>query len=102
MTDTKHDEAARKRLGEDRARREKQQASQREAMAGVKPTPTQEENDLAALGVPVELAPDGSPEQPPAPPPEPPPTEGATSRSRHVEAGQSSKGSYSTRSAAFE
>jgi hypothetical protein len=78
--------------------REKQQASQREAMAGVKPTPTQEENDLAASGVHVELEPDGSPQQPP---PDPPP-EGTPTRSRQVGAGQSSKGSYSTRSVASE
>jgi hypothetical protein len=98
MTDNKQDEAARKRLSEERARREKQQVSQREAMVGVKPTPTQEENDLVASGVPVTLEPDGSPQQPPAPP-EPPPEGGAT-RTRQVEAG--SKGSYSTRSAASE
>ncbi|UPK03112.1 hypothetical protein [Bradyrhizobium sp. 170] len=96
MTDNKQDEAARKRLGEERARREKQRASQRDAMAGVKPTPTQEENDLAASGVPVTPEPDGSPQQPPAPP-EPPPPEGGATRTRQVEAG--SKGAYSTRSA---
>jgi hypothetical protein len=100
MTDNKQDEAARKHLGEERARREKQQASQREAMAGVKPTPTQEENDLAALGVPVTPEPDGSPQQPPAPTPPPEPEQLSTTKTRQVEAG--SKGSYSTRSTASE
>jgi hypothetical protein len=94
--DKKREDAARKRIANEKAHREKQLAATRDASANVKPTPTQEENDLAASGVPVELAPDGSPEQPPANPP--PPPEG-TPASRSMQSGQSSRGSYSTRSA---
>lgn len=50
-------ETARKVLAEDKARRDKA----KERVTG-KPTPTQEENDLAMLGAHVhEKAPDGSP-----------------------------------------
>jgi hypothetical protein len=50
------------RLAEERTAREKSQAEHREASAKIKPTPTQEENDLAASGVHVsEHEPDGSP-----------------------------------------
>ncbi|TYL87428.1 hypothetical protein [Bradyrhizobium cytisi] len=93
--DTKqHEEATRKRLADEKAHREKQQAAAREASANVKPTPTQQENDLAASGVKVDLEPDGSPEQPP--PPDPPPVEGGVTRSRQVEADRNRQG-YSTR-----
>ena len=66
MTDhDKGGDATRKRLADERSAREKKQAEQRDAMAGVKPTPTQEENDLAASGEPVtEHEPDGSPPDP--------------------------------------
>ena len=51
MTDhDKGGDATKKRLADERSAREKKQAEQRDAMAGVKPTPTQEENDLAASG----------------------------------------------------
>ena len=50
-----HEEATRKRLADEKAAREKRQASQLQAMEGVKPTPTQEENDLAATGAQVTL-----------------------------------------------
>lgn len=54
----KHAEATKKRLAEERAARDKQAA---DTPVG-KPTPTQEECDLAASGVPVtEHEPDGSP-----------------------------------------
>ncbi len=57
----KQHEATKKRLAEERAAREKQQASAREATANVKPTPTQAECDLAKSGVPVlEKEDDGS------------------------------------------
>jgi hypothetical protein len=62
------EDATRKRLADEKAAREKRQEAAREGLEGSKPTPTQEENDLAASGVRVELEPDGSPEQPPAPP----------------------------------
>jgi len=56
-------EAAKKRLAEEKAAREKMV---QEAPEAPKPTPTQEENDLAALGVHVpEKEPDGSPLQDP-------------------------------------
>lgn len=55
-------EETKKKLAEEKTAREKQHAEHRDAMAGVKPTPTQEENDLAASGVHVlEKEPDGSP-----------------------------------------
>jgi hypothetical protein len=67
MTDHKnqHSEATKKRLADEKAAREKKQAEQRDAMAGVKPTPTQEENDMTASGEHVtEHEADGSPPDP--------------------------------------
>jgi len=56
-------EAAKKRLADEKAAREK---IAQDAPEAPKPTPTQEENDLAALGVHVpEHEPDGSPLQDP-------------------------------------
>ena len=49
MADNEATEAARKRLDEERAVRDKSMQEYSERMRG-KPTPTQEENDLAALG----------------------------------------------------
>ena len=107
---TEHDpkareDATRRRLADEKAAREKRQAAQLSTMEGVKPTPTQEENDLAATGVQLTLEPDGSPEQPPAPPPpEPPPGGGAArkatdaDKTRQAEADRNRAG-YSTRSA---
>jgi hypothetical protein len=62
----KHEEEARKKVAEERKARE---AAGKEAatkgVEGSKPTPTQEENDLAAMGVHVvDKEPDGSDEQP--------------------------------------
>ena len=60
-----HSEATKKAPRDERTAREKKQAEQRDAMAGVKPTPTQEENDLAASGEHVtEHEADGSPPDP--------------------------------------
>ena len=58
-------EATKKRLADDEKAR-KAQAEQRDAMmGGVKPTPTQSENDAAAMGEHVlEHEPDGSPPDP--------------------------------------
>ena len=54
-------ENAKKVIAEQRQAREQRMA---EAPEGGKPTPTQEENDLAAMGVHIpEHEPDGSPEQ---------------------------------------
>jgi hypothetical protein len=61
MADNEQMAAAKKRLADEKQAREKVHAEHREAMSGVKPTPTQEENDLAAMGVHVlEHEPDGS------------------------------------------
>jgi|SoimicmetaTmtLPB_FD_contig_31_9740095_length_561_multi_2_in_0_out_0_1 hypothetical protein len=58
------DENIKSRLAEERAAREKSQAEHREVTAKIKPTPTQEENDLAASGEHVsQHEPDGSPEE---------------------------------------
>ncbi len=87
MTDTEqHKTAMKKRLADEKQAREKAHTEQREAASGVKPTPTQEECDLAALGVHViEHEPDGSPD----------PNEAQT---KQVEG--SKRGSYQTRTAA--
>jgi hypothetical protein len=57
------DENAKKALAAGKEAKAKQD-EQRNAMKG-RPTPTQEENDLAALGGHPELEPDGSPEEGP-------------------------------------
>ena len=96
---TEHDkggDATKRRLADEKAAREKKQAEQRDAMAGVKPTPTQEENDLAASGEHLgEHEPDGSPPDPNAPPPAVEPKTRETKPSQ-----QSQRGDYSTRTAA--
>lgn len=59
--DKKRQDEARKKVADERSAREK---ATKEAPAAVKPTPTQEENDLAAMGVHnTEHEPDGSPEE---------------------------------------
>ena len=61
----KREDEARKRITAEREARDK---ASKEAPTQVKPTPTQEENDLAASGVHLsEHEPDGSPEQSTAP-----------------------------------
>jgi hypothetical protein len=103
----KHSTDTKKRLADEKTAREKKQAEQRAASAGVKPTPTQEENDLAASGEHLtEHEPDGSPPDPNVtqPPTEPPPTEGeggAGTTSREAKpAAHNQRGDYSTRAAA--
>ncbi|MBR0753493.1 hypothetical protein JQ604_14995 [Bradyrhizobium jicamae] len=60
----KRDEDTRKRLAEERDARQKEREERMAENAKVKPTPTQEENDLAKSGVHIaEHEPDGSPEQ---------------------------------------
>jgi|SRR5580765_3442527 hypothetical protein len=89
MTDNEHTTAAKKRLADDRAARDKANEAQAKMATGVKPTPTQEENDLAALGVHLlEHEPDGSPEQ------NEPQTKQAE-ETKQAEAG--GRGSYQTR-----
>jgi hypothetical protein len=62
--DQKRQEEARKQVKADREAREKASKEATSTAGTVKPTPTQEENDLAASGVNVsEHEPDGSPEQ---------------------------------------
>jgi len=64
----KHEEEARKKIAEERKAREassKEGGAKAGGLEGSKPTPTQEENDLAAMGVHVvDKEPDGSDEQP--------------------------------------
>jgi hypothetical protein len=82
------DDTTKKRLADERAAREKSQAEHREATAKTKPTPTQEENDLAASGEHViEHEHDGSP------------VEGEPHVKRQAEANKpaAGRGDYSTR-----
>jgi hypothetical protein len=61
MTDTEQTAAAKKKLADDKTAREKAMKDREKTAAGITPTPTQEENDLAASGVHVaEHADDGS------------------------------------------
>jgi hypothetical protein len=75
-----------KRLAADREAREK--AAEERAKTRGRPTPTQEECDLAALGHAVDLSPDGSPEEKPA-----------GHQTRQVESGGGAAG-YQTRQSA--
>ena len=85
-------EANQKRLADEKAQRDKAQAAQRDVMNAVKPTPTQEENDLAAMGEHViEHEPDGSPPDPGTNQPAP-----LSTRSMESKPG----GDYQTRAAA--
>lgn len=64
QTQSQTNEAAKRSLEQSQAAAEKTRTDQ-EAAARGKPTPTQQENDLAALGAHVvDKEPDGSPEQP--------------------------------------
>jgi hypothetical protein len=73
MTDTdqaakKHAEEAKKKLADERTAREKASKEREKAAAETTPTPTQEENDLAAMGVPMtEHEDDGSGPDPNSP-----------------------------------
>ena len=90
-------EATKKRLADEKAAREKKQVDQRAAPGAVKPTPTQEENDLTASGEHVtEHEPDGSPPDPFVTPPDAPPPEGGAQSRRQVEANKPG-GGYETR-----
>jgi hypothetical protein len=85
----KKNEAAKAQLAASQEAQAKTREGQ-EAAAGSKPTPTQEENDLAKLGAYVpEHEPDGSPEQPPGPQ--------AKQETRHL--GADRPGGYQTRAA---
>ncbi|WP_338821679.1 hypothetical protein [Bradyrhizobium septentrionale] len=100
MTGTDKVEATKKRLADEKAAREKKQAEQREAMANAKPTPTQEENDLAAEGEHLdEHEPDGSPPDPNAPRPGQPSPHHQT-RETKPSPQPAQRGDYSTRTSA--
>jgi hypothetical protein len=100
-------DATKKRLADEKTARDKKQAEQRGVMDGVKPTPTQEENDLSASGEHVtEHEADGSPPDPNVAQPAPPPTEGeggdagATKAREARPAAPNQRGDYATRAAA--
>ena len=58
----KHADDSRKKLATEREAREARNKATKEGSEGIKPTPTQEENDLAAMGVHLaEHDQDGSP-----------------------------------------
>jgi hypothetical protein len=83
--DNRLTEQARERLAEEKKRDDRSRADAVERLKG-KPTPTQEENDMAALGAHILMHEhDGSVEQP-------------TTETRHLEAERT--GSYQTRQAA--
>ncbi len=84
--DKERQENAKKVVAEQRQARE---AAAKEAPEAGKPTPTQEENDLAAMGVHVpEHEPDGSPEQDQSFPPK---------QTKQSEAKRPAPGGYQTR-----
>jgi hypothetical protein len=86
----KHAEETKKKLAEDREARGKAAKDAGVGDGSVKPTPTQEENDLAASGVPVlEHEADGSPEQNP----------GVDPQHKQSEAKPTQRGGYATRAA---
>jgi len=92
LAQSPQNEAAKKQLAENRKRSDKTKEAGLEKMTKGKPTPTQEENDLAALGAHVmEKEDDGSGPDPGLTPP----AEPTEQKSRSMEAGQA--GGYSTR-----
>lgn len=108
MTDTDHQaqerarateakEAVKKRLADERAAREKEHVARRSTTSAVKPTPTQEENDLAASGVHVvDKEPDGSP---PDTGITPLPADGTSTRQVEAKKPAAAHGDYQTRTA---
>ena len=94
MTDTEQTAAAKKKLADDKAAREKAGADRAKTASETKPTPTQEENDLAAMGVPVtEHEDDGS-----GPDPNVPQAKDAP-HNKQMEAAKPKAGGYQTKSA---
>lgn len=107
MADERNDErqkateTAKRRLAASKEARDRTREAQ-EAAENVKPTPTQEENDLAALGAPVmEKEPDGSPEQASTIIPDPDaPSRPASTETRQIEGRRpSQQQGYQTRAA---
>jgi hypothetical protein len=91
MAESPQNEAARKLYEEEKKRSDKSKAASKEATKG-KPTPTQEENDLTALGAHVmEKEDDGSGPDPGMTPP-------AEGKTRSMEGGGAAP--YSTRQSA--
>ncbi|UGY29065.1 hypothetical protein HU675_0021335 [Bradyrhizobium septentrionale] len=98
MTDTEREAAIKKQLADQKSEREAARTKMAEDMANAKPTPTQDENDQAAMGLHTgEHEPDGSPEQGPDGKPMP---KGQEHRTRQAEAAKPAqgRGDYSTRS----
>jgi membrane protein involved in colicin uptake len=93
----KHAEEAKKKLGEAREAREKASKEREKTAGATKPTPTQEENDLAAMGVQVaEHEDDGSGPDPNVPAPD---AHGHTTK--QMEAGKpTAKPGYQTKATA--
>jgi hypothetical protein len=95
MTDTEQTTAAKKKLADDKAARDKAAKDRAKTTGETKPTPTQEENDLAAMGVPVaEHEDDGSGPDPNAPAPD------AHGHTKQMEAGKPRAGGYQTKAGA--
>jgi hypothetical protein len=91
VADTEQMTAAKKKLADERAARDKANEAQAKMATTVKPTPTQSENDLAAMGVHVaEHEHDGS-----ADPNEP---QDKQAEAKHAEAAKPRAG-YTTRAA---
>ena len=90
----KHEEATRKRLADEREAREKtSKSATKDGVAGSTPTPTQEENDLHASGVPVtEHEDDGSGPDPNVP--------GAQTKESEANKPPQQRGGYATRTVA--
>jgi sRNA-binding protein len=91
----KHAEDMKKRLADERTAREKASKETAKTAGEAKPTPTQEENDLTALGVHLEEhEPDGSPPDLHVPPD----VYGTLPQNKKLEADKPS-GGYTTRTA---
>jgi hypothetical protein len=90
----KHADETRKKLKEEREAREKASKESAKAAGEIKPTPTQEENDLAASGVYIEEhEDDGS-----GPDPNSPEAKEAKAKDKHLAADKPA-GGYQTRTA---
>lgn len=105
MTDSEHTTAAKKRLADERAARDKANEAQAKMATGIKPTPTQEENDMAAMGVHIiDHEHDGSPEleaqtrqSEPAKRERGSPDHPNEPQTKHTEAAKHERGGYQTR-----
>jgi hypothetical protein len=88
VTDNEQTTAAKKKLADERAARDKANEQQAKTASGIKPTPTQEENDMAAMGVHItEHEPDGSTD----------PNEAQNKQAEEKQAEAGRRGNYQTR-----